>query len=110
MLSRKNLKKNIFATENTRDGVDTSRESLSEENHVGLDGGVVLEAKEFSSTSETLSCDCWVSTVHKGEKEGSYSLNFIANEKNVVFLAKGLNSLEVVLIGNNDTVKVGMKY
>lgn len=54
VFSRKNLKEDILATEDTRDRVDTTRESLSEENHVGLDGRVVLEAKEFTGTSETL--------------------------------------------------------
>lgn len=54
VFSRENLKEDVLATEDTRDGVDTTGESLSEENHVGLDGGIVLEAKEFTGTSETL--------------------------------------------------------
>lgn len=38
--------------------------------------------------------------------EGSpeaYSLDLIADQENVVLLAKGLNLLEVVLIGNDDS-------
>jgi len=34
-------------------------------------------------------------------------LNFIADEENVVLLAKGLNSLKVIFIGNDDTVRSG---
>jgi hypothetical protein len=54
VFSGENLKKDVFATEDSGDGVDSSRESLAEENHVGLDVRVVLEAEEFTGTSETL--------------------------------------------------------
>ena len=106
MFSRKNLEKDVLATKNTRDGVDTSRESLSEENHVGLDGGIVLEAKEFTGTSETLYSFHVVrsSRVRSGERRKAYGLNFNADEENVVLLAKGLNSLKVIFIRNDDTV------
>lgn len=107
VLSGKDLKEDLLATKDTRDGVDTSRESLSEENHVGLDLGVVLEAEKLSGTGETLETIPFCQSLQVGTRrlmrEGSHGLDFVTDQEDVVLLAEGLNSLEVVLIGDNDT-------
>lgn len=54
MLARLDGQENISSGENTRHRVDTSRERLAEEDHIGLDGRVVLEAEELAGTGETL--------------------------------------------------------
>lgn len=54
VLAGEDLKEDITAREDGRDGVDSAGESLAEENDVRLDLGVVLEAQELSSASESL--------------------------------------------------------
>lgn len=54
MLSGKDLKEDLAGRENGRDGVDSTTEGLAEEDDVGLDAGVVLEAEKLAGASETL--------------------------------------------------------
>lgn len=105
MFSREDLEEDVFATEHGRDGVDSSREGLAEEDHVGLDLGVVLEAEELARASETL-------CAHERQRDNvfesiavfeAYSLNFVADEEDIVLFAERLNSLEVVLVRDDDT-------
>ena len=54
VLAGEDGEEDVLAREHGRDGVDSAREGLAEENHVGLDVGVVLEAQELARARETL--------------------------------------------------------
>lgn len=73
----------LLAAENTAHGVETTGDGLAEGDHVGLDVGP-LGAEHATSSADT-------------------SLDLVADEEDVVLLAKLLDIGEVVLIGDNDT-------
>lgn len=54
MLAGEDGEEDVLAREDGRDRVDAARKRLAEEDHVGLDVGVVLEAEELARARETL--------------------------------------------------------
>lgn len=108
MLAGEDGEEDVLAREDGRDRVDAARKRLAEEDHVGLDVGVVLEAEELARARETLRAREGASASGTEEwvrASATHSLDLVADEEDVVLAAERLDLLEVVLVRNDDAAR-----
>lgn len=83
MGARLNSEHDILAAEHTRNRVHTTRNSLAQQDEVGLDS-TPLVAEQLAGTGDT-------------------SLDLIADQQDIVLVAEGAGFLEVAWIGDDNT-------
>lgn len=114
MLARLDREEDVSPGKDGRDRVDAARKGLAEQDHVGLDGRVVLEAEELSSTGESLVRRTVLASAlrfrggtgrESAQEERTHGLDLVANEEDIVLPAQRLHLLEVVLVRDDDTVR-----